>query len=554
MRRDRLDGARRNEAIQHLENEVLDVLVVGGGVTGVGAALDASARGLAVGLIEQGDLASGTSSRSSKLIHGGLRYLETLDFALVREALRERGLLLRNLAPHLVTSVPFLLPLRHRVWERAYVGAGVALYDRLGGARQLPRARHLSRRAVARAAPGLRSDAYIGGIQFWDAQTDDARYVVTLARTAAAHGAHIAPRVRALGTIASDGRVCGVRAMDSETGRLFEVRARHVIAAAGPWGDRLFRDRDGAGPTGSALRPSKGVHLLLPRDAVRGDAGLLARTRTGLLFVIPWEGAWLAGDTDTEWSGAPEDVRADQGDIAVLLERLESQLGTSIDARQILGVFAGVRPLVAAAPGSDTVKLSREHAITSPQPGLTSISGGKFTTYRVMAQQLVDTVAQDLGREVPASRSATIPLLGADGFTVMWQRRRQIAEDNALSVEHLERLLRRYGSRVDELLELLRREPDLAQPVAGTDRTLRAEVVHACTHEGARHVDDVLMRRTRISDLSSDRGAKAIDDVVDLMARTLGWSAGDAARERQTYLESVAAERGAVEALSSTSV
>lgn len=551
MHDNRLDAASRHRSIQHMESSTLDVLVVGGGITGVGTALDAAGRGLSVGLIEKDDLASGTSSRSSKLIHGGLRYLEQLDFPLVREALRERGLLLHRLAPHLVTPVPFIVPLRHRIWERAYLGAGVALYDRLGGARQLPSARHLSKGSVERLAPGLRTGAYVGGVQFWDAQTDDARYVVTVARTAAAKGALIASGMKAMDTIVERGRVHGVHAYDSESGRTLAIHARHVIAATGPWGDHLFGDNTGAGRSPLGLRPSKGVHLLLPRDAVRSETGLLARTGTGLLFVIPWEDHWLVGDTDTEWSGAPEDATATEDDIATLLQRLESQLGAPVDTTRILGVFAGVRPLV-AAPGSDTVKLSREHAIRSTLPGLTTISGGKFTTYRVMAEQLVDIVMEDLGRADAPSRSAETPLVGASGFTAMWRDRQQLAQQHGLPVSGVERLLRRYGTCITDLLELMAGRPALGEVVHGTDTVLGAEIVYACTHEGARHLDDVLDRRTHVGILTHDRGEEAIGAIAGLMAEALQWPPDVVEHECRHYLERVAPERRAVAALAST--
>jgi glycerol-3-phosphate dehydrogenase len=551
---DRLGPDHRAQAIARLEDEVLDVLVVGGGVTGVGAALDAAGRGLRVGLIEQGDLASGTSSRSSKLIHGGLRYLERLDLALVREALRERGLLLHHLAPHLVTPVPFILPLRHHVWERVYVGAGVALYDRLGGARQLPRAQHLSRRSVQRMAPGLRRGSYVGGIRFWDAQTDDARLVVAAARSAAAHGACIAPRVRALAALVTDGRVHGLQVEDVETQRRFDVRARHVLAATGPWNVRTLLDADRGTDRGLSLRPSKGVHLLLPKSAIRADAGVLARTPTGLLFVIPWLGHWLVGDTDTEWSGDPGQVRVEPHDVDVLLRRLETQLRTRIDESQVLGVFAGVRPLVAADPAAETVELSREHAIATPVPGLTTISGGKLTTYRVMAEQLVDVAVRDLGGTVPPSQSADTPLTGASGFADAWNDRAGLAETYGLDLPQVERLLRRHGTGVMDVLALARTTTELLEVIDHATGVLAAEVVHACTHEGARHVDDVMERRTRIGLLNADRGVAALDRVLPLMAAALGWDADTAERERRQYVASVGARHPIVTADASTGV
>lgn len=537
----RLNSETRRASLERMSRGKLDLLIVGGGITGAGAALDGAARGLAVGLIEQQDLASGTSSRSSKLIHGGLRYLEQLNFSLVREALRERGLLLNRIAPHLVNPVPFLLPLRHRIWERAYLGAGVNLYDRLGGARHLPPGRHLSRSGVARIAPGLRRSAYRGGIQFWDAQEDDARYVTFVARTAAAYGASIATRVKATELIIEGGRVAGVQATDTETGRRYPIRAHHTATAIGPWTGELHPKTS---TTPMEVRPSKGVHILLPKSAIDMDTGLLARTRTGLLFVIPWEGNWLVGDTDTEWNAEPDRVTANRSDINVLLQRLNSQLRTPVNADQILGVFAGLRPLVAGDPDVATVKLSREHVIASPMPGSSAISGGKYTTYRVMAAELVDAAVSDLALKGAAqSTTDTIPLIGADGFPELWRDREQISHERGLPLGSVERLLRRYGSCVNDLLHILDQRPDLARVIEDNSGVLAVEIVYACTHEGARHLDDVLGRRTRIAIQTRDRGETASEHVLALMQETLGWSPDTVEKERMHYRELLAQER-----------
>jgi glycerol-3-phosphate dehydrogenase len=538
---DRLNDQSRTAALKRMRSGELDLLVIGGGITGVGAALDAATRGLSVGLIEQCDLAAGTSSKSSKLIHGGLRYLEQLNFGLVRESLRERGLLLHSIAPHLVTPVPFLLPLRHRVWERAYLGAGVMLYDRLGGSKQLPSGRHLSRVAVADIAPALRPDTYVGGVQFWDAQEDDARFVTFVARTASAHGAAIATRVKATELIVSDGRVIGVQATDTDSGEQYAISARHVATALGAWTDDLIPEDSTAT---MKVRPSKGVHIVLPKSAIDMDTGLLARTETGLLFVIPWEGYWLVGDTDTEWNAAPDRVTATRADVATLLDRLNSQLRSAINPDQILGVLAGLRPLVAAEPDVATVKLSREHAISSPMPGLSAISGGKYTTYRVMAAQLVDAAADALGvSKAVQSVTATTSLVGADGFSRMWNERRRIATEHGVSVNTLERLLKRYGSCVNDLLDLIDERPSLADTVDASTDTLAAEIVYACTHEGARHLDDVLDRRTRIALQTADRGQAASERVLALMQDTLDWPRDVVECEREQYRRLIADER-----------
>ncbi len=294
----RLTPAQRRADLERVARETFDVVVIGGGVVGAGTALDAASRGLSVALIEQRDWASGTSSRSSKLIHGGLRYLEQLDFGLVREALREQTLLLDRLCPHLVKPVPFLFPLAHRVWERLYIGAGTLLYDLLAGRRALPRHRHLSRRGVLRRFPGLRTDRLIGGIQYWDAQVDDARHTMTLVRTAHAHGAATLSSVRAEGFLTSGTRVSGVRARCLETGRELEIAGRQVVNATGVWTDSVQKH---AGRGRIHVRASKGIHLVVPRDRIHGDAGLILRTEKSVLFVIPWGAHWIVGTTDTDW-------------------------------------------------------------------------------------------------------------------------------------------------------------------------------------------------------------------------------------------------------------
>ena len=298
------------------------------GITGAGAALDAATRGLRVALVEARDLAAGTSSASSKLIHGGLRYLEMGDLGLVREALRERELLLTRLAPHLVAPVPFLWPLRGRGWERAYLGAGLILYDTIGGARSVPRHRHLSRRGALALAPALRPDALVGAVQFHDAAEDDARMVVAVARTAAAHGAHIATRVRVTG-FRGPGEV---EAVDEETGEPLLLRARHVAGAAGVWTDRL---RELAGGTSShRIVPSKGIHIFVARDRLPMATGVLARTEKSVLFVIPWQGGWLIGDTDTPWRHGPDSPVATGADVDYLLAKTNALLAAAALARR----------------------------------------------------------------------------------------------------------------------------------------------------------------------------------------------------------------------------
>jgi glycerol-3-phosphate dehydrogenase len=530
-----LGPAHRESSLARMTGEVFDILVVGGGVTGTGAALDAASRGLSVALIEARDYAAGASSKSSKLIHGGLRYLEMLDFALVREALTERKLLLTELAPHLVRPVPFLWPLTHRGWERPYVGAGLLLYDGIGGRRAVPRARHLSRAGALALAPALRPDALVGAVQFYDAQEDDARFVACLARTAAGQGAAVATNVAMTGPDAVGGRVTGVHARDLLAGADLTIRARHVVLATGAWTD--------AGPL--AVRPSKGVHILVPRRRIAMDTGLLTRTEKSVLFVIPWGEHWLIGDTDTEWPHDPGRPAASRADIDYLLAKVNAMVRDPITHADIEGVFAGLRPLVAALDARDTTRLSREHAVRSVAPGLSAIAGGKFTTYRVMARDLIDVAAADLPGTVPPSRTDRLPLLGAAGYRERWAGRAELAASTGLPVAQIERLLGRYGSCADDLLALIGERPDLAVPLEGSGGYLAAEVVYACTHEGAVRLDDVLARRTRTAIEVPDRGVAAAPQAAALMAPELGWDGPRTAAEVARYRGAVAAELAA---------
>jgi len=539
-----LSPAARADAIARMTERELDVLVVGGGVVGAGSALDAVTRGLSTAIVEARDWASGTSSRSSKLIHGGLRYLEMLDFGLVKEALHERGLLLDRIAPHLVRPVRFLYPLQHRAWERPYVGAGIALYDAMayasGTARGLNRHRHLSRKRALREAPCLRPDALTGAIQYWDAQVDDARHTLTVVRTAATFGALAASRIKVTGFLRAGERVTGVTATDLETGQVLEVRAKQVINATGVWTDDTQRLADTRGQF--HVRASKGIHLVVPRDRLRSNSGIIARTEKSVLFVIPWGRHWIIGTTDTDWTLAKEHPAASSSDIDYLLEHVNSVLSSPLTREDVEGVYAGLRPLLSGESDS-TSKLSREHIVGHPVPGLVVVAGGKYTTYRVMAADAVDEAAQSLDARVPDSCTADLPLVGAAGYQAMWNQRRSLAVTGGIHVARVEHLLNRYGSCIGELLDMIRADPSLAEPLPGADDYLAVEARYAVTHEDARHVDDVLARRTRISIESWDRGVAAAPRVADLMAAVLGWDEDEKKREVEYYLGRVAAER-----------
>jgi glycerol-3-phosphate dehydrogenase len=539
-----LGPTQRDAALSAVVEVELDVVVVGGGVVGAGAALDAATRGLSVGLFEARDWASGTSSRSSKLIHGGLRYLEMLDFGLVREALRERGLLAQRLAPHLVQPVAFLYPLKHRGWERLYAGAGVALYDTMGhasgAARGLPRHRHLSRTGALRVCPSLRKDALVGAIQYYDAQVDDARHTVTVVRTAAAYGAHCANRARVVGFLREGERVTGVRVRDLESNRTIEVRARQVVNATGVWTDDT---QAMIGERGQFhVRASKGIHLVVPRDRIQSTTGLILRTEDSVLFVIPWGRHWIIGTTDTDWSLDKAHPAASRSDIDYLLRHVNEVLVTPLNHEDVEGVYAGLRPLLSGEEES-TSQLSREHRIAHPVPGVVVVAGGKYTTYRVMAKDAIDAVSHSLDEKVPPCCTERIPLAGAEGYAALWNSRHRIAERHGIHVARVEHLLHRFGSMIDEVLALVDADPSLGEPLVGADDYLRAEIVYAASHEGARHLDDVLTRRTRISIETFDRGTSSAPVAAALMAPVLGWSDAQIAREVEHYLARVQAER-----------
>ncbi|GLI28013.1 FAD-dependent oxidoreductase [Agromyces rhizosphaerae] len=542
-RSNRLGPAERDAALTRLRAKEVDVLVIGGGIVGTGAALDAVTRGLSVGLLEARDWASGTSSRSSKLVHGGIRYLEQLDFRLVREALIERGLLLQRLAPHLVKPVRFLYPLTRPVFERLYVGAGMLLYDLFSysGGRPpgVPHHRHLSKRQVQKSMPSLARDALIGGITYYDAQVDDARYVASLARTASFYGAHVASRVKVIGFLKVGERVVGVRARDLQTDEEFEVRARQVVNATGVWTDDTQRM---VGERGTfKVRASKGVHLVVPRDRFQSTMGLLLRTEKSVLFVIPWGRHWLVGTTDTDWNLDKAHPAATAADIDYLLERVNQVLAIPLTRADVEGVFAGLRPLL-AGESDETSKLSREHLVAHTVPGLVVIAGGKWTTYRVMAKDAIDAAADALDGRVPASTTEDIPLLGAEGYRAAWNKRGKLARAFGVHKVRIEHLLNRYGTLTDELLDLIRDDPELVEPLPGADDYIGAEVVYAASHEGALHLDDVLARRTRISIEAWDRGVSAAPVAARLMGRVHGWDEAREQLEVDRYLQRVEAE------------
>ena len=536
---------QRESAISQLATEQFDILVIGGGVNGVGAALDAASRGLKVALIEAQDIAAGTSSRSSKLIHGGLRYLEQYDFKLVREALHERELMVSTLCPHLVKPVGFLFPLTEKLKERTYVGAGLALYDALRGfQRSLPWHKHLSQRQINEIAPSLRRDLVTGAIKYFDAQVDDARHTMAVARTAARHGALIATQVSAESLIREGKRVVGVNALDLASGKKIAIKAGATVMCAGVWSDQLH-ERFELTP-GYNVTMSKGAHIVVPGSAIKSDAGIIIKTPVSVLFLIPWGDKWIVGTTDTPYEGDRAEPFATQEDVQYILDQANRVLKPKLRAKDIIGVYAGLRPLVANKKSATTTKLSREHTVDRPAPGFVSIAGGKYTTYRVMAEDVIDRAVLELRRVTKDSVTEKLPLVGADGYFALEQQKERIALENGLTVETVTHLLNRHGSLISEILMIIKEQPKLAKRLDSDLPYIQAEIIYAVSHEGAQSVDDVISRRTRLSFEATNHAVHLAEEVAALIAPVLGWSAKDRKASIAQYLEMVAREKAAL--------
>jgi len=547
-----LSPSARTDAIKSLRDDQFDILVIGGGINGVGIALDAASRGLKVALVEMADFASGTSSRSSKLIHGGLRYLEQYDFKLVREALQERELMVTTLAPHLVKPVSFLYPLTEKFKERTYVGAGMALYDALRGfKRALPWHKHISQRELSEIAPSLRLDLITGGYQYFDAQVDDARHTMMIARTAAKYGAVITTRTSCKQLIKKGRRVEGALIQDLESGAEFEVRAKSTIMAAGVWTDPLY-ESFGVKP-GYRVRMSKGAHIVVPGNAIKSTTGVIIKTDLSVLFIIPWGDKWIVGTTDTDYESDRSSPLASREDVNYILAQANRVLEPKLERSQVIGVFAGLRPLVSSDPDSPTTELSREHVVDHPVPGFVTIAGGKYTTYRVMSEDAVNSAVADLKRLVPDSCTETLAIVGADGYSVLLNKADELAREYGISKETIDHLLNRHGALFSEVLEPALSDKSLLNPLIDQLPYLKAEILYAVTHEGARSVDDVLSRRTRINFEAKDQGLGAAKEVASIIGRVLGWSAAQSNESIKNYEKQVLIQNDAlVKTLSET--
>ena len=547
--RSRLDPAGRPSQLAAATAGPVDVLVVGAGVTGAGCALDAASRGLSVVVVEADDIAAGTSSRSGKTFHGGLRYLEQLNFGLVRHAIVERDLMVRTVAPYISRPVPFLYPLS-RHWERPYAGAGILLYDIFGlRGRAVPRQRHFTRRGAVREAPSLDGAVVTGAIRYYDVLMDDARHTMAVLRTAARYGAHVLTRAKVVDFLSAGDRITGAAFVDRLTGQRHEVTAKVVVNAAGVWSSEL---QQLAGASSFSIAPAKGVHLLLAHDAIDSRSAILARASDSIIIARPWLGHWLVGTTDTPWDGSKGAPVAEVADIEYLLRELNRHLQKKVSVDDVLGVFAGLRPLLQplGQNGETTSALSRDHSVIPGPPGLVTIVGGKYTTYRLMAADTIDVAVAVAGlHNVPTSPTATVPLVGADGYAALVNRFSVLAREHHLPQAQIERLAFRYGNLLEEVLALGADRPELAVPRKEWGDYLPAELLYSVQAEGALTLTDVLVRRTHLAIELPDGGRSVAADIAALIAPVLGWDEAEAARQLTDYLAEVTADRAALEQL-----
>jgi glycerol-3-phosphate dehydrogenase len=553
-------GFDRPMALRRLAEETFDVLVVGGGVTGAGTALDAASRGLRTALVERRDFASGTSSKSSKLVHGGLRYLQQREFRLVYEALAERQRL-RHTAPHLVRLLPFLIPVLGKggvispKLARA-LNTALWLYDLTGGARIGKLHERISAEEAVAHMPTLRADRVVGGFVYYDAQTDDARLTLALARTAADHGAAVANRCPVVGlTKGPDGRVHGA-VVDPEGGPgPVEVRAAVVVNATGVWADRV-RALDEGGDADS-IRPAKGIHITVPWEKVRNDIAAVVPVPKDKrsVFVVPVAKGAGSGDggpdrtyigtTDTDYEGPLDDPQCTADDVAYLLGAINASVSEPLTPADVVGTWAGLRPLVKGADAKGrTADLSRRHAVTASGSGMITVTGGKLTTYRKMAADAVDAAVAALGRG-GRSRTKKLRIHGAEGFAELADGGEAAARRLGVGPDLLDHLAHRHGGEARVVAAMVKADPSLGEPLVAGLPYVRAEVVHAVRYEMARTVDDVLARRTPIRWLDAPASAEAAADVARLMAPDLGWSDEEAAAQAEAYRRSVAEERAA---------
>lgn len=548
-----LSSEVRKHNLETLATNRFDVLVIGGGVTGAGVALDAAARGYSVALVEKVDFASGTSSKSTKLVHGGIRYLPNFDFSLVHEALVERGLLLQN-APYLVHPIGFVLPIydgdRHPVGIPFSTPGGIGLsrlldiglwmYDIMAGRRSVKRHRHLSRETVLKLAPELVAKGLKEGFIYYDAQTNDARLTMAIMRTAARYGTVIANYAEVTSFVQEDGQITGAHVYDRIANQEIEVHARHIVNATGIFAEKV-EELAGIVPQ-IEVEPSKGVHLVFSREKLQlgNDAIVLPETEDKrILFIVPWESRVIFGTTDTGTGDLDHPV-ATREDITYLLKYINRYLNAHMTEDDIISTYAGYRPLVKPRQiDQSTARLSRTHAVLQSPNGLVTIVGGKLTTYRRMAQDTLDVLSQRDGNKKPVHPTIALPLQGSAGWPIIEPEVKRTGTALGISPQSIEHLGHTYGTEALTLLEFVREDPTLAERLIADLPYIRAEVVYACRYEMAMTADDILARRTSIALEDQQCGMGALDSVLDLMAEELHWSPEQRVEQNQSYLDRV---------------
>jgi glycerol-3-phosphate dehydrogenase len=532
----------RAEALARFQADTFDIAIIGGGITGAGIARDAAQRGLAVALLEKGDFACGTSSKSSRMAHGGLRYLAQRHVHLVRESLVERGVLLR-LAPHLVHPMPYLLP----VYEggantRLVLRVGLTAYDLLAGRRRLQRHRGLSREALERTEPTVRTDGLQGGFRYFDCLVNDARLTLAIVRSAARDHAAVASYTEATDVLSEGGRVTGVHFTDRLSGATGTLRAHVVVAAAGPWTDQV---RALAGAQ-RILRPTKGIHVVVGHDRLPLSNAVAFAFGDRMMFAAPHGDYTYIGTTDTDYPGDPGQVRAETDDVAYSIEAANSAFTVGLSPDDVLSTWAGVRPLVYEEGTPSDV--GRDYEIQVGPEGFMTIAGGKLTTYRAMAEDLVDTVvrqeARRLGGARPPCRTASTTLPGGD--LDRFERYRQAAaaaleESWGLSRQAALHLPDTYGTEYLKVLAYARHSPDLLQPLAPDVPVLAAEAIYAVEEEMALTLEDFMARRTDLMLFEPQHGLEAAGRAADLMGEALGWDRHQRNEEMERYRQAVAA-------------
>ena len=505
-----------------LGEQAFDLLVIGGGITGAGVARDAALRGLRVALVEKHDYASGTSSRSSRLVHGGVRYLEHGQLGLVFESSRER-LTLQRIAPHLVRPLAFTWPVyRGARVPRWKLGAGLMLYDVLSLFRNR-RHERLDAGAVRASEPALRTEALVGGARYWDAATDDVRLTLATVLSAQRAGAVVLNHAAVVGLLRHDGRVAGATVTSAPNGVTTTVHASVVVNATGPWSDEIERMADAG--AGAAVRGSKGVHVSVARSRIGNTSAVtLTAPQDGrVMFVLPAGRYTIIGTTDTYDATQPDDVQATQRDVAYLLEAANHYFPEArLTEQDVVSAWAGIRPLAAQGATGAPSSASREHSIVETAPGLLRVTGGKLTTYRSMAAEIVDMVERALGRRPSASRTATLPLAGGDLRDVQEEVAHAVRETGDEAIAR--RLVQAYGSAWHGVWSLTQADPALETPVEPGLPYLHAELLHAVTHEQALTLGDLLIRRTPVAFETFDHGRSAARRIAHAAARWLRWS------------------------------